>query len=165
MSLWAALVLAQSSITFVDFTTAEGLELVGSAKRVKGAIRLAPAKPQQVGAAWLDKKYPVRAGFEVSFQFRLTAQDGLGPGADGLAFVIQNRDTLALAGPGGSAGFAMGGGWNDRMFPGIPRALPSSSTRSTTSPGILRVTTLRSAPMARRATCSGRPSDWASSRS
>ncbi len=97
--------------------------LAGAAEMVGNRLRLTPAVPQLAGAAWLDGKQVMSGGFEVKFQFQITQQGGLGPGADGLAFVIQNQGIDALAGRGSSGGFAIGDGKRDWSIPGIPRSI------------------------------------------
>jgi hypothetical protein len=70
--------------------------------------------------------HPEAAGgrrLKTSFRFQLTGQGGLGPGADGFAFVLQNSGPEAIAGPGSAGGFAVGGGQRDPHQPGIPRSL------------------------------------------
>ena len=47
------------------------------------------------------------SGFETTFQFQLTHQGGLGHGADGFAFVVQNSGPEALGGRGSAGGFAV----------------------------------------------------------
>lgn len=84
----------------------EGLQLVGDARLVNGVLRLTPAKNDQHGAAWRDRKVHVRAGFDTSFRFQFTEQGGLGNGADGIAFVIQNNGPRELAAHGGAGGFS-----------------------------------------------------------
>jgi hypothetical protein len=49
----------------------------------------------------------VGSGFETTFQFQLTHQGGLGHGADGFAFVLQNSGPEALGGRGSAGGFAV----------------------------------------------------------
>jgi len=78
------------------------LNLVGDASHHQQRIRLTPAENDQKGAAWHPEKMHVANGFDVSFDFQLTEFGGLGPGADGLAFVIQNDGPRALAGIGSS---------------------------------------------------------------
>ncbi len=65
----------------------------------------------------------VANGFDVAFEFQLTDFGGLGRGADGLAFVIQNDGPRALAGIGSSGGFALGDGQGDPDRPGIPHSI------------------------------------------
>ena len=99
------------------------IHLVGSARILADRLRLTPANPQQVGAAWFAPKQRVTAGFEVVFRFQLTGQGGLGPGADGFAFVLQNEGLNAIARRGSAGGFALGDGWRDPTKPGIPRSI------------------------------------------
>src|SRR5580692_9876249 len=84
-----------------------GLTLAGSASLNGEVLRLTSAKPDLAGAAWLPERQPVGNGFETTFQFRLTEPGGLGRGADGLAFVLQNSGTSALGGQGSGGGFAL----------------------------------------------------------
>ena len=111
------------SVNYRDFRSMAGLRLVGSADREGTAIRLTPAKEQRSGGMWLERKQPVSAGFDTEFVFQLTKTGGLGPGADGLAFVIQNNSIKELAGRGNSGGFAPGDGGGDRRKPGIPQSI------------------------------------------
>ncbi|MDE3167974.1 MAG: hypothetical protein KGN36_19390 [Acidobacteriota bacterium] len=99
------------------------VHLVGSARILADRLRLTPAVPQQAGAAWFAPKRHVAAGFEAEFHFQLTGQGGLGPGADGFAFVLQNQGLNAIAGRGSAGGFALGDGWRDPNTPGIPRSI------------------------------------------
>lgn len=99
------------------------LQLVGEAEVWQNRIRLTPAIPQTVGAAWFVERQPVATGFEMVFQFQLTQQGGLGKGADGFAFVLQNNGPEALAGRGSAGGFALGDGRQDRSQPGIPHSV------------------------------------------
>jgi hypothetical protein len=99
------------------------LELVGSAELLKDRLRLTPASLHQAGAAWYANKQFVRGGFEATFGFQITGQGGLGPGADGFAFVLQNSGPLAIGNRGSAGGFALG---ELRHYPdskGIPRSL------------------------------------------
>ncbi|MGJ5816749.1 L-type lectin-domain containing protein [Paludibaculum fermentans] len=99
------------------------LQLVGEAEVWQNRIRLTPAIPQMAGAAWFVERQPVAAGFEMLIRFQLTQQGGLGKGADGFAFVLQNNGPEALAGRGSAGGFALGDGRQDRSQPGIPRSI------------------------------------------
>jgi len=99
------------------------IHLVGAARLLGDRLRLTPAGVQRVGAAWFSPKQKVTAGFETEFLFQLTDQGGLGPGADGFAFVLQNEGLNAIAGRGSAGGFAIGDGWHDPTKPGIPRSI------------------------------------------
>jgi hypothetical protein len=100
-----------------------GINLVGAAEIIGSRLRLTPAIREQSGAAWFSEKQRISAGFEMKFQFQLTAQGGLGRGADGFAFVLQNEGINALAGRGSAGGFATGDGHGDFSAPGIPRSI------------------------------------------
>ncbi len=87
-----------------------GLSLIGNATVSGSVLRLTPAKGDKSGAVWLREKQPVASGFETTFQFQLTKQGGLGHGADGFAFVLQNAGPEALGGRGSAGGFAVSDG-------------------------------------------------------
>ena len=111
------------TFTFADFKSTKGIELIQSAKTSGSALRLTPAKKQSVGAAWFGARQPVSNGFETTFQFQITRPGGLGPGADGFAFVIQNSGPTAIAGRGSAGGFAVGDGQGDVRRRGIARSI------------------------------------------
>lgn len=86
------------------------LRLVGEAVVDGEGLRLTPAAPQTSGAAWLEGKRRLAEGFRMRFRFRIAKPGGLGGGADGIAFVVQNGGPEALGGPGSAGGFAVGNG-------------------------------------------------------
>jgi hypothetical protein len=102
--------------------TAEAVTLVGNAFITDGSvIRLTPSVDNQKGAAWLNERKSVAAGFTASFSFRISAlggiENGTAPdsgnnGADGIAFVIQDQQADALGAAGGGIG-----------YDGVPRSL------------------------------------------
>jgi len=96
-----------AAIRFADFASTRELTLVGDAGVSARALRLTPARGNRSGAAWYRDKQPVGSGFETTFQFQLTHQGGLGHGADGFAFVLQNSGPEALGGRGSAGGFAV----------------------------------------------------------
>lgn len=106
--LLSALLRAQPGFPLRDFSSRAGLRLKGSAFTAGSVLRLTPAERQRAGAAWLLDKVNLASGFDTSFQFQLTRQGGLGPGADGFAFVLQNSGPDALGGRGSAGGFAFG---------------------------------------------------------
>ena len=115
--------LASASIRVDNFASAAGdMKLNGDATINGEALRLTPAKPDRAGAAWFREKQPVAAGFDTTFQFRLTRQGGLGHGADGFAFVLQNAGPVALGGRGSAGGFA----FNDPQYRNREAAIPWS---------------------------------------
>jgi Legume lectin domain len=124
---WTALFLsaagpAPAAIHFEDFASIRGLSLIGDAAVSGKSLRLTPAKGDRSGAAWFREKQFVASGFETTFQFQLTHQRGLGPGADGFAFVLQNSGPEALGGRGSAGGFAV----SDRKYRHSERAIPWS---------------------------------------
>lgn len=111
------------TFAFPDFTSRNGLTVAGSARPTGKILRLTQAREWTSGAAWADDKQAVRGGFETAFQFQLTGQGGLGRGADGFAFVLQNSGPTAIAGRGAAGGFALGDGVGSRHSPGIPHSI------------------------------------------
>ncbi len=84
---------------------------VGSAKKIDNYIRLTQAKKWDGGSIWLKNRFSIKKDFETTFQFRYTGgdnglyNDGGLPGADGIAFVIQNHNYPVLGAVGGSMGY------------------------------------------------------------
>jgi Legume lectin domain len=111
-----------AAISFQDFESVRELTLVGDAAVTGTTLRLTPAKGDRSGAAWFREKQPVGSGFETTFQFQLTQQGGLGHGADGFAFVLQNSGPDALGGHGSAGGFAV----TDPQYRHRERAIPWS---------------------------------------
>jgi hypothetical protein len=111
-----------AAIDFPDFGSLTGLNLVGSARQEARVLRLTPSQHDLAGAAWFRDKQPVSNGFESVFQFRLTEQGGLGRGADGFAFVLQNSGPSALGADGSGGGFAL----REDSTTGIPQGIPQS---------------------------------------
>ncbi|HVW85521.1 MAG TPA: L-type lectin-domain containing protein [Bryobacteraceae bacterium] len=102
---------------------AADLQLVGSARLLEDRLRLTRSFPHEVGAAWVRERQFVREGFEARFQFQMTSPGGLGPGADGFAFVLQNSGPEAIGNRGSAGGFGLG---EQNRYPdnhGIPRSL------------------------------------------
>ncbi|KAA0150128.1 hypothetical protein FNF31_07079 [Cafeteria roenbergensis] len=91
------------------------------------ALRLTPSRPGQAGSAWYGRRMQVREGFSTEFVFQLSnpsyhckrmddaSTNCRSRGADGLAFVIQDRHPAALGRAGGGQGWA-----------GLPRAVAVS---------------------------------------
>ena len=99
------------------------LRLVGSAELTGNVLRLTPSERHKAGAAWFEEKQVVSSGFTSSFEFQLTQQGGLGPGADGFAFVLQNSGPDALGSPGSAGGFGLGDLQRYGKAPGIPQSI------------------------------------------
>jgi uncharacterized repeat protein (TIGR01451 family) len=93
---------------YPDFSSTANLVLNGIPAPpavVNKALRLTPAQPSQVGAAWYSFLQPVSGGFSTSFTYQISNPSV--PTADGFAFVIQNSaaGTAALGGGGGGIGY------------------------------------------------------------
>jgi hypothetical protein len=114
---------AESILDFPDFSSKSRLVLLKNAAVTQKMLRLTPAAANQRGAVWYSERQPVSRGFETMFQFRLTEQasNEFG-GADGFAFVIQDRGTGALGDSGGSAGFAT----TSEAWSVLARSIPNS---------------------------------------
>jgi hypothetical protein len=117
------LTLLLCAIAGAQESPSSGMRLVGSAQLNGKALRLTPAENHKAGAAWSEKKQPVAAGFETTFEFQLTEQGGLGPGADGFAFVIQNAGPNAIGNAGSAGGFALGDRRYYSKLQGIPQSI------------------------------------------
>jgi WD40 repeat protein len=96
------------SFYYPDFKYLKDLNLVSRARNRNNMIMLTPSEGDEKGALWHNKLVPVREGFVMDFSFIMTegnvgnSQEGSLPGADGLAFVIQNStpDTIGFSGGG-----------------------------------------------------------------
>jgi subtilisin-like proprotein convertase family protein len=83
-----------SPINFINFSSIAGLNLVGTAARSGSVLRLTPASPNQLGDAWAVNKQRCNTGFDTRFQFQMSNL-GVGGGADGIAFTVQNMGATA----------------------------------------------------------------------
>lgn len=88
--------------SFADFSSSNGLTLVGDAVAVDGKLRLTPSGVGGAGAAWYAA---TQAGLNAGFRttFRAAIQNGT---ADGFAFVIQDDASDALGGTGSDMGYS-----------------------------------------------------------
>ncbi|MEJ5286738.1 MAG: hypothetical protein CH6_0211 [Candidatus Kapaibacterium sp.] len=99
------------SFAYDKFSPTPSLRLINNARLLDSTIRLSSSSPNQVGALWTSHLVPVARGFETSFKFRLS--EGFNPiqseqhfpGADGIAFVIQNHSPFAIGNIGGGIGY------------------------------------------------------------
>src|SRR3569623_2007703 len=98
------------------------IHLVGDAQQLDDRVRITRARPFLAGALWFEPAQRVGSGFDATFTFQITKPGGLGRGADGFAFVLQNEGLAAMAGRGSAGGFALGDGHNDPNAPGIPHS-------------------------------------------
>ena len=113
---FVALVFSKSNcdITEFEFPTFENplkIIFVDNAVRVGNYIQLTSAIVNRAGAIWYADPLPVISGFKTEFSFRIrsgsnnTCEDNSIPGADGLAFVIQNFMPYAIGNIGGGIGY------------------------------------------------------------
>ncbi|MCX7909570.1 MAG: hypothetical protein N2560_08660 [Ignavibacteria bacterium] len=99
------------SFAYDKFYSTPKLHLINHASLVGEFIRLTHSSNNQTGAVWTSHLVPVGQGFETTFKFRIT--NGVNPnhseehypGADGIAFVIQNTSPNALGTLGGGLGY------------------------------------------------------------
>ncbi|MCK5742619.1 MAG: hypothetical protein KAH48_10405, partial [Chlorobi bacterium] len=100
-----------TSFIYPDFSSKDKLNLIDS-RTTDSSIVLTWAKQKKSGAIWRNHRVPVKNGFYCKFRFRLhdgqnyDNEDGSLPGADGIAFVIQNSGPKTLGGNGGRIGYA-----------------------------------------------------------
>lgn len=89
----------------------QGLILTGSARQVNKIIDLTSTQQYQAGAVWRTALVDVQEGFETNFTFRCTSgsdnaqADGGSPGADGIAFIFQNKAVAPLGTAGEGIGY------------------------------------------------------------
>ena len=99
------------AFSFPKFNDRTNLRLNGVTNLVDKYIRLTNAEMNRVGALWYSSQVPLANGFSTEFAFRFTygnnyqCDDGSLPGADGIAFVIQNAGIDALGFYGGGIGY------------------------------------------------------------
>ncbi len=95
---------------FTDFSSLDGLTLVGAAASEADQLLLAPAVRGQLGAAYFTEPLPINAdtSFQTRFQFQLDGgQQAVG--ADGFTFIIHNDPRGLDAIGGGGGGLAQNG--------------------------------------------------------
>ena len=96
---------------YPEFLGVDDIVLVGSAGRVDDFVRITYANQGQAGGIWHEKAVPVGNGFITEFSFRMSSgsnentDDDSYPGADGLAFVVQNNSNHTLGTNGGGLGY------------------------------------------------------------
>ncbi|MCK5740581.1 MAG: T9SS type A sorting domain-containing protein, partial [Chlorobi bacterium] len=98
------------SFVYPEFSYLEKLNMIDS-RSTDSSVVLTWDKPKQAGAVWRNHRVPVKNGFYTKFRFRLSngnnvdSEDGSLPGADGIAFVVQNSDPNAIGKSGGNIGY------------------------------------------------------------
>ncbi|MDQ1264926.1 MAG: hypothetical protein QG635_76, partial [Bacteroidota bacterium] len=89
----------------------DGIKICGIANKLDSALRLTSTVKNTSGAAWRSDPVPVKNGFKTEFTFRMSEgwndfNDGSLPGADGIAFVLQNSRNDAVGSNGGGIGYS-----------------------------------------------------------
>ncbi len=101
----------ETYFTFLDFGDVSRLHLNGKANKYNNYLRLTSSVNHLTGSAWWHQQVPVKNGFTTEFRFKFSegsndnAADNSLPGADGIAFVIQNSSPEALGTYGGGIGY------------------------------------------------------------
>jgi hypothetical protein len=99
-----------ANFVFNNFGSTAGLVLQGGATLVQNHLRLTPARGGISGGTFYDSKVNVQNGFQTTFQLQITEKGS--SGADGLAFVVQNKPAPAI----GYAGCNIGYGGITNLF-------------------------------------------------
>lgn len=112
-------VCSKEAFNYPGTASAENFIYRGDALAQANGLSLTNSTVWNAGAVWYEKMVPVKYGFTANFKFRFYAgknpeayDDNSAPGADGIAFVIQNHSIDAL----GEAGFGIG-------YKGMPNSL------------------------------------------
>jgi len=103
---WTVLAVASAfaQISYPNFSSSAGLNLVGNAQVTANRLRLTENRMNQQGSAWYATKQNLTYGFSTTFQFQLHGQspeDGLGYG---LGFHVQNVSASLDVNETGGAG-------------------------------------------------------------
>lgn len=103
-----------TSFEYTDFKYFDykNLNLIQGARRVFDFVRLSRTEKNSVGALWYKNPIPIKKGFTTKFKFRFSsgsnneANEKSYPGADGIAFVIQNASNDVFGSSGGGIGYS-----------------------------------------------------------
>jgi hypothetical protein len=103
---------AATVLNFPDFSNVSGLQLNGNAAQVGNALRIVPSATFKSGSFFSTTPVTLTSSvsFSTFFSFRIssvpnTFGDGDGPGADGLAFVVQTNSN-SVGSVGGGIGYS-----------------------------------------------------------
>jgi peptide-N4-(N-acetyl-beta-glucosaminyl)asparagine amidase len=103
LGLSAAVRAGSTPVSYPDFSSTEGLMLVGDAGTADSLLRLTPDEAGQTGAAWTDEKVvDTKKPFRTEFEYEVASG---GIAADGLAFVVQKEGSDAVGGSGHEMGY------------------------------------------------------------
>ncbi len=102
----------EASFKYIDFTNISNINFVGhSTPLTQNSLKLSEASFNSTGGVWIKNQVPLDSGFSSEFSFRITdpfqyeSFEASEPGADGIAFVIQNTSNKALGLSGGGIGY------------------------------------------------------------
>ncbi len=101
----------ETEFNYFSFHGDEDIVNLANSSRYSNLIRLTKSEVSRIGAIWYKFPLPVKNGFETEFKFKISngynaeMADSSLPGADGIAFVIQNSDLSAIGGNGGYIGY------------------------------------------------------------
>ena len=103
-------IIARASFAIAEFTDESPVTVHGGARVGSGVLRLAPALPEQVGAAWYDAPVPISGGFTTELRYVLSGQrghtgDNGTAGAGGFAFVVRGVGSAAVGERGAGLGY------------------------------------------------------------
>jgi hypothetical protein len=86
-----------------DFAAAIGnFTLLSSAQQLVNSVRLTPQTQNTKGGLWYKNRVRVKEGFRSTFTFRMNELYGIG--ADGISFIVQNKQAAICNGDGGDLG-------------------------------------------------------------
>jgi hypothetical protein len=101
----------ESAFEYDDFKYINNINFIGDAHKTDSNIVITQSEQWKGGAVWYADKVPLKKGFTTEFSFRFS--DGEDkyipedyPGADGIAFVIQNHKNDDLGSLGGGLGYS-----------------------------------------------------------
>jgi subtilisin-like proprotein convertase family protein len=96
--------LLPTPISYPDFSSIAGLNLVGTAAQDGAVLRLTPAATGPLGNAWVPTKQSCAAGFTTTYRCRWSNLGGIGGsggiGGDEIWFTVQNDSPTSPAGYG-----------------------------------------------------------------
>jgi len=93
-----------AQFNYRSFTSVDEMTLNGAAAKLEDRIRLVPAAYFQGGSVWFNTKQRIVDGFESTFTFQVSepgSNPPWVPGADGMAFVMQNSSVYEGSKGGG----------------------------------------------------------------
>jgi len=110
-----ASIASAQSFTYPTFAGASGLSLLANAQidATSGNLLVTPNLLSQTGRVYTTTPVLVYAGFDTTFQFKVTRN---GTGADGMSFIIHNSTSGGLVSPPSGTG-------SDNGYAGIDNAL------------------------------------------